>query len=520
MTSTVHRLTLIGAAALAGCLAAPAAGQAAGAAPRTAGGKLCTVVGTAKNDRLIGRNGNDVICGFGGNDVIDGRGGNDVIDGGTGNDTITAGSGRDVIGGGPGNDRISAGSGNDTVTGDPGGDRLDGGPGDDRLTGGHGPDDLQGGTGINTCVRDKDDISAPTSCSDLTAPVINEKSAHWAGPHVLDNSAARTLRLRMRVTDDRSGVQQVWAHFATEGGPTVTLGGNRLVSGTVNDGVWELVGTVPAYSPVGTWRATGAQADDRLDRNALPEKPDLPSFTVTGISDTEAPVADAASAQWAGPSTFDNGTSHTVRLRMRVTDDLSGVKSASTYFTTGEGAPGVSLHARKLVSGTVKDGVWEMTGTLPAYAPTGTWHGTSVQTDDRAGRTAVLDGLTLPSFTVTGIPDAEAPVIDVASAQWVGPSTFANNTSNTLRLRMHVTDDRSGVRGVFANVAMEGGPVVTLFGTLVSGTVKDGVWDLVGTLPAFAPAGTWHVTSASATDWIRRSGTSHLTDLPSFTVTG
>lgn len=89
-------------------------------------GRVATIVGTWKNDRLIGTPGNDVIVGLGGNDYIDGRGGNDIICGG---------GGHDVIRGGPGNDRILGGPGNDTLIGDAGRDWLDGGPGNDAING-------------------------------------------------------------------------------------------------------------------------------------------------------------------------------------------------------------------------------------------------------------------------------------------------------------------------------------------------------------------------------------------------
>src|SRR5690242_8580755 len=65
-------------------------------------GRVATIVGTARNDRIKGTSHDDVIFAGAGNDVVDGRGGNDIICGGAGRDTLR---------GGPGDDRIFGGDG-------------------------------------------------------------------------------------------------------------------------------------------------------------------------------------------------------------------------------------------------------------------------------------------------------------------------------------------------------------------------------------------------------------------------
>ena len=65
----------------------------------------CTIVGTARNDRIKGTKGNDVICGLGGNDRISGNGGNDVIDTANGNDLASGNTGKDTLIGVRGKDR-------------------------------------------------------------------------------------------------------------------------------------------------------------------------------------------------------------------------------------------------------------------------------------------------------------------------------------------------------------------------------------------------------------------------------
>jgi Ca2+-binding RTX toxin-like protein len=94
-------------------------------------GPLCTIVGTAANNRLTGTAGNDVICADAGADTVNGRGGDDLI---------YAGAGADSVSGGGGNDRILGGSGRDQLSGGDGRDYLDGGVQRDRCDGGRGLD--------------------------------------------------------------------------------------------------------------------------------------------------------------------------------------------------------------------------------------------------------------------------------------------------------------------------------------------------------------------------------------------
>ncbi len=94
----------------------------------------CTIVGTAKNDKLVGTKKADVICGLGGNDRIVG---------GKGNDLILAGKGHD---------RASGGAGNDTIHGNSGRDRLFGNAGRDRFHD-------SGGGKVTAAKRNRDVVS-------------------------------------------------------------------------------------------------------------------------------------------------------------------------------------------------------------------------------------------------------------------------------------------------------------------------------------------------------------------------
>lgn len=105
------------------------------------------IVGLAGNDTLIGLAGDDELFGGLGNDISNGGLGDDDLFGSAGNDTLAGAAGGDDLFGGTGNDFLNGGLGNDDLFGQNGNDRIAGGAGNDDLIGGAGNDLLFGGTG-------------------------------------------------------------------------------------------------------------------------------------------------------------------------------------------------------------------------------------------------------------------------------------------------------------------------------------------------------------------------------------
>jgi streptogramin lyase len=68
-------------------------------------GKMATIVGSTKRDKLKGSKFGDVIVGLKGNDKIKGGKGRDLICGGKGKDRLKGQAGRDKLKGGPGKDK-------------------------------------------------------------------------------------------------------------------------------------------------------------------------------------------------------------------------------------------------------------------------------------------------------------------------------------------------------------------------------------------------------------------------------
>jgi Trypsin/RTX calcium-binding nonapeptide repeat (4 copies) len=99
-----------------------------------------TVLGTNRNDLLLGNRGNDAISGLGGDDIVLGGRDHDALSGGDGNDGLGGNLGNDAVNGENGNDTLFGGQESDTLTGGAGNDVLSGDLGNDVLTGGEGGD--------------------------------------------------------------------------------------------------------------------------------------------------------------------------------------------------------------------------------------------------------------------------------------------------------------------------------------------------------------------------------------------
>jgi protocatechuate 3,4-dioxygenase beta subunit len=225
---------------------------ASAAVPRpTAGnGKVCTIIGTIGNDRLLGTRFADVICGLGGNDTVDGGGGNDTVDGNDGDDTLTGSTGNDAliggtgtdtasyaerttpvtvtldgrpndgvpgesdtvgtdvegVTGGSGNDTITGGNGHDRINGGPGNDTVDGGPANDTITGGTGNDGVRGGTGNDGLHGNggDDTLTGDDGDDTLHGNEGNDRLDGGRGRDVADGGAGRNVCTR-DTTDTRAG---------------------------------------------------------------------------------------------------------------------------------------------------------------------------------------------------------------------------------------------------------------------------------------------------------------------------
>lgn len=495
----------------------------AAAIVRSSTGAVCTIVGTAGNDRLTGTRRNDVICGLGGNDTIVGGVGDDTLDGGAGNDSLTGSTGRDTIVGGAGNDtanyadhtgpvvlkldamrndgsvgeldfikvdveNLTGGKGNDTINGGAIANVLDGGAGNDTLMGGGGADTLIGGAGIDT-----------VTYADRTASVAADLDG-------LNDDGSLNEHDRIASTVENLIGGKGDDTITGDASANVLDGGNGNDTMNGNDGADTL---------------SGGTGDDTLDGGAGND-------TMLGA---------------AGADTFHGGAdTDTVSYTDHVTGVTAGIDDIADDGEAGEGD-------------NVGSDVENLAGTAAADVLTGS-DGTNVL-DGRDGDDTLI-GMPGTNSLLGGngndilIGDSGDDTFDggtganFCDGASIGTDTFANcdltapvfagltitsaiDTSagaQDLTITAHITDTEAGLNPVDAmNTLTITSPTTGLtldamFGPAdrVSGDDHDGVYTTVVTVPGFRDQGRWSVTAATLVDSFNNSRTYDTAGLAALTL--
>ena len=442
-------------------------------------GIACTAVGTEGDDVLVGTPGNDVLCGLGGQDVLRGEGGDDVLDGG------------------------------------PGADRLEGLEGDDDLDGGPDPDVLDGGLGTNWCVPDS--VDELTQCVyDLTPPVIEESTV---APDAVDSTSADSpVTVQVRVRDD-TGVLRVQAYAYEDGTHQVgpEIGFARLVSGTVRDGVWQFDVVVPRHAEPGSFRIELIAAD-RLLRDVREFAQQVLTVASEAADDVLPQVVSGLLTSPSGFPVDVREVSRAVELVLEVTDDLSGVVSATACLAKlveGEHHVPIGMCAGlDRLDGDALDGTYRAVLQLPQGSASGDWN-VVVHLRDRAHSQPIdwygpdyyreltaygphVSVFALPAdagrVPVVGVGDTVAPLLTGVALSATEVDTL--DSEQVVQVDVALADDGgSGVREVRTmlispDAGQSSAPGYTWEpGVLVSGTAEEGTWRAQVRVPQGTPPG-------------------------------
>ncbi len=419
--------------------------------------------GDGGNDLVVGGDGNDTIRGGEGIDSLAGEGGNDTITGGLGNDTLSGGVGDDNVAGETGNDKINGGDGVDTLAGNGGDDAISGDSGNDVLSGGDGVDSMVGGVGNDTVAGDAG----------------NDSIGGGAGNDVLGGG---------------------------DGNDTMTGGdGNdRLVGDAGNDTLKGEAGNDGMIGGVGTDILAGANGAPAQTERNLCEKDVNDTVTYCGF-DNAAPWVE--SAELSTTSVDTSASAQTIKVTIRITDELMGVDTAGCSVTFDGARTSTGYDRAVRISGDAIDGTYTCNVTIPLGGSTGRW-GLNLDTVDRAGNRGMADQgangkwhSNLPEIMAqspehwieqTGAGDNQSPRITnlVFSKSEIDTSVG----SASFDLDMTVTDDFSGVDSVNCGPrhnAVENFDIKIVV-TQVSGTSTDGVWRCSVTLPKNSGQGNWY----------------------------
>ena len=342
--------------------------------------------------------------------------------------------------------------------------------------------------------------------------LIRSKNPTWTRSQVESQLFSTALDLGSAGRDDYFGHGRVRA--ATAVGPTIP-GGN--LSGTVSsNGSW-LSGvsvTVPGYTPVitgegGLYLISGIAAgtyDVRYFKSGFTSQTQSVTFSSGGtanrnvsmrvsVSDTTPPILSSLSLT---PSVVDVGASaQTITFTARIQDDLSGFSYGYVKLRSPSGDQSAYGYW-STVSGTVTDGIYTATATIPRNAEAGIWTVQADVYDDLSNSSSLypvdLVALGFPSTVVvsSAVSDTTPPVLSSLS---LNPNSVdVGASAQTITFTARIQDDLSGFSyGYLVLRSPSKRQSVSGSWVRVSGTTMDGVYTAMATIPKNAEAGTWTV---------------------------
>ena len=235
-------------------------------------------------------------------------------------------------------------------------------------------------------------------------------------------------------------------------------------------------------------------------------------FNSVDAQDFNAPVISSFTFS---PDTIDiTSQSRVVTVRV-LANDLTGVKNTGLVYvqlssnvtaTQQTGQP-------KLVSGTVKDGTWEVGITIPKGLAPGKWsismNGWSDSLNNSTNSYSTSSQLVVINSKP---PDVNAPVI---SSFTFSPDTIdITSQSRVVTVRV-LANDLTGVKNTGLVYVQLSSNVTATQQTgqpkLVSGTVKDGTWEVGITIPKGLAPGKWSISMNGWSDSLNNSTNSYST---------
>lgn len=356
-------------------------------------------------------------------------------------------------------------------------------------------------------------ITLPVVCAqeDVASPVL---VGFGFSPSSIDVTAGSgEVTVMFHVTDDVSGLRLAAVLFRSPSENQIAGAGALPPpdSGTVNDGLYRATMIIPEFAEAGTWTVESVVLVDNVNNETSLYTPDLEALglptqlDVVSVEDTSPPVLTDFSFT---PLQVDVTSGPAVVMAtFRITDNLSGLEHAIADFRSPSGHQSRgALALPPPDSGTVNDGLYQATMTVPEFAEAGTWTIHRVFLKDNVGNadsvgTSELEVLGFPTqLEVVSVEDTSPPVLTDFS---FSPSQVdVTAGSATVTVTFGFTDDLSGVGGGHAFFTSPSGQFLLANASPPpdSGTANDGVYEVTATIPQFAEAGTWIVDQVSLGD--------------------
>lgn len=354
-------------------------------------------------------------------------------------------------------------------------------------------------------------IDNDTFTGDVGAPVLNGVQIK-PDIEVDISSGSAEVEFIVSVRDDFSGIDSMLVTFESPSGNQdidVFINASDLISGTDLDGTYQDILEIPQFSELGVWTLQQVFIQDKTGNSEFLQKQELtnlgfnPTFTVTGTTDTEAPVLEDITIP-TGTVVDTSAGSAEVELIVNVSDNLSGIDSMLVTFASPSESQDIDvfINSNDLISGTNLDGTYQGIVEIPQFSELGVWTLESVFIDDKTGNIEFLQQQELtnfgfnPTFTVTGTTDTQAPVLENITIE---ENTVVDTSGGSaeVELTVNVTDNLSGIDSMLITFeSPSGNQDVDVFintSDLISGTDLDGTYQDFLNLPQFAESGVWNL---------------------------
>ena len=227
-------------------------------------------------------------------------------------------------------------------------------------------------------------------------------------------------------------------HAVAEGIFGVFIDALDRTAGTATSGSYSVTFRVPRYLTPGNYTATlsvfGTVGESSLYE---PDQFPFPAAATTGVVVTNTGAVDSAAPVLtfisATPGSLGAGSATPLTVKVSVTDNLSGVDRVSVYLTASGSFFYVGEAVR--ISGTARDGIWEMSAPLPSNIPPGVY-AMEIDAADALDQTSTLTvGSGNPAQSITVTPATANPF-----------NTFTSNNSLSGNDALASSDtDRDGV---------------------------------------------------------------------------
>ncbi len=299
----------------------------------------------------------------------------------------------------------------------------------------------------------------------------------------------------MSVTDDLTGVSRATCMFQSPSFQQVrSCTATHPASGGPSNGTFSCAITFPRYSEAGTWSALVTLEDGvGNSQTAFPQFLGFPfAVSVTSDPDTLPPAVNPFTF---GPLAVNvSASGRTVTCTMTVTDAKSGVEFALCGFDAPDSDQSRGCAANTPSSGTVNNGTFTCSFSMPQYSDAGNWTASAFVRDFAGNFTSSASA---QSLAVTANPeDIAGPALTGFS--FTPTSVSVGEAARSVLCTMVVTDNVSGVGAAQCTfsytdpfnpfVSQSAGCTATL---PASGTRTDGTFQCGLTIPRSSAGGLW-----------------------------